>query len=216
MVIKINYQEIRKAVTMLNSEDVEEHIEKITKGLKNSNLTFEEIQNYYLNIIMLFKNIAEEFNLDFKDRYFDILGIVSKVNGISTIDDLKALTINEAKMLIKDMENSNRLYSPVISRVLEYIDENLSENLSLRMLGDKFHINPNYLGYLFNNEVGEQFSTYINRCRIEKSRKLLLNTSMKVNTIAKHLGYSNPSYFYRKFKEYHGVSPNEFRDRKVC
>ena len=47
-----------------------------------------------------------------------------------------------------------------------------------------------------------------------KAKELILNTNMKINDIAKQVGYADTSYFYRKFKKYYGVSPAMLRELK--
>ncbi|MDT2237564.1 helix-turn-helix domain-containing protein [Paenibacillus larvae] len=55
------------------------------------------------------------------------------------------------------------------------------------------------------------FSEYVNTFRIEKAKHLLLQTELKTNEIAARVGYTDPTYFYRIFKKYVGVSPTELR-----
>ena len=47
-----------------------------------------------------------------------------------------------------------------------------------------------------------------------KAKELILNTNMKINDIAKAVGYIDTSYFYRKFKKYYGVCPSTLREMK--
>ena len=77
-----------------------------------------------------------------------------------------------------------------------------------------FNINSSYLGQLFTKEVGMSFSDYLNKEKNSKAKELILNTNMKINDIAKQVGYADTSYFYRKFKKYYGVSPAMLRELK--
>ena len=47
-----------------------------------------------------------------------------------------------------------------------------------------------------------------------KAKELILETNMKINDIAKEVGYTDSSYFYRKFKKFFGVSPSTLREMK--
>ena len=49
---------------------------------------------------------------------------------------------------------------------------------------------------------------------IKKAKEMILNTNMKINDIAKEVGYLDTSYFYRKFKQCYGVSPASLRGMK--
>lgn len=78
------------------------------------------------------------------------------------------------------------------------------------MLGRLF-VTEEYLSRQFKKETGKSFSETVRGYRIEKVKKLLLNTHLKLNQIAELAGYSDPKYMSKVFKEEVGVLPNEFR-----
>ena len=67
---------------------------------------------------------------------------------------------------------------------------------------------------LFSREVGINFSVFLKRFRISHAKRLLKGTDLKVYEIAGAVGYSDPKYFQRVFKEEIGVSPGEYRQMK--
>ena len=79
------------------------------------------------------------------------------------------------------------------------------------MLGAHYHIHPVYLGQLFQKEINETFTEYMNRFRVEKAKELLKTTHAKVHQIANEVGYSELGYFYKQFKKYVGISPTDYR-----
>ena len=54
-----------------------------------------------------------------------------------------------------------------------------------------------YLSYLFNKEVGENFSIFLKKYRIHKAKELLLESDLKTYEIAEKVGYSDVKYFLR-------------------
>ena len=70
----------------------------------------------------------------------------------------------------------------------------------MKTLSQRLQMHPNYLGQLFQQEVGASFSDYLNQYRIEKATQLLLHTDQKTADIAFSVGYTDSSYFYRQFK----------------
>ena len=94
------------------------------------------------------------------------------------------------------------------------INEEYKEELSLKTLAAKYRINSSYLGQIFSKEVGVSFSEYLNKVKNTKAKELILNTNMKINNIAREVGYTDTSYFYRKFKKYYGVCPSTLREMK--
>jgi two-component system response regulator YesN len=106
-------------------------------------------------------------------------------------------------------------YREVIQRAKRYIDENYATpDLSLHTVADSVHLSPNRLSTIFSQESGESFIDYLTCIRIEKAKKLLLNTSMKSVDISWKVGFNDPHYFSFIFKKHTGLSPREFRTEK--
>lgn len=99
----------------------------------------------------------------------------------------------------------------VIDDILYYIEHNYTRALTLESIAPLFGYNSSYLGKIFSKKVGENFNSYLDRVRIEHSKKLLLAEDMKVYEIAEKVGYRNVDYFHIKFKKHVGQTPAEFR-----
>jgi YesN/AraC family two-component response regulator len=55
----------------------------------------------------------------------------------------------------------------------------------------------------------------INETRIIKAQHLLIETENSVADIAEKTGFTNSSYFYRMFKKFNGVTPNDYRRKEL-
>lgn len=126
----------------------------------------------------------------------------------SCIDNLKISMYENKTKEISDTEKSDER---VISSITRYMQEHLSEEISLSVLADIFHLNPQYISQLFKNEIGVGFLAYLTNIRIEKAKKLLLSTSLSVTEIAEHTGYSDYRVFTKVFKKTEGITPSQFR-----
>lgn len=104
--------------------------------------------------------------------------------------------------------------SLIIDNVEKYITLHLEENVTLKEVAENFAISPNYLGFIFKEETGENFSDYMGQMRIKKVGALLKDPSLKIYEVADRLGYKNMTYFNMKFKEYFSVSPREYRKKR--
>ena len=102
--------------------------------------------------------------------------------------------------------------APIVILIKKYIDEHLEEDLQLTTLADRFHFNPSYLSRLFKNVTGVNLSDYIFSCRMEESKKLLGNEYIKVEEVARKVGYQSAKSFSRLFKRFQGVTPQMYRD----
>lgn len=126
----------------------------------------------------------------------------------SCIDNLK-ISIYESKT--NTQIDSEKREERVISSITRYMQEHLSEEISLSVLAEEFHLNPQYISQLFKNEIGVGFLAYLTNIRIEKAKKLLLSTSLSVTEISESTGYSDYRVFTKMFKKTEGITPSQFR-----
>ena len=103
----------------------------------------------------------------------------------SCIDQLKiSLYNNEVKE--KPVVKKER----VITGITKYMQEHLSEDVSLHILSEEFHLNSQYISQLFKNEIGVNFLTYLTNIRMEHAKKLLLSTSLSIAEVSEQSGYN--------------------------
>lgn len=88
----------------------------------------------------------------------------------------------------------------------------LREDLRLTDLQRVFPISRSYLSQLFNRELGQSFSDYVNQFRIEESKRLLeTEPSASIQEIAERSGFHSISTFRRAFQKYTGMVPSEYK-----
>lgn len=115
-----------------------------------------------------------------------------------------------------DQENASppEFPSPMharISEVVHYINTHYMDDLSLHSLADKFYVSPYYLSRSFKEATGFTFVEYLHHVRIKEAKKLLVQSSLKVNVIAKTVGFGSVTHFGRVFKQVTGHAPLFFR-----
>lgn len=99
----------------------------------------------------------------------------------------------------------------VIEIVMNYVQAELHQNITLKKISDALHFNCAYLGRKFKNEENMTFNEYLLQQRMERAKRLLEQTDMRIYEIANEVGYTEIDWFYKKFKEYTGISANEYR-----
>lgn len=102
-----------------------------------------------------------------------------------------------------------------VSRVLHYLNQNYTENVSLDDLSKTLHLNKYYICHSFKETTGYTISNYVIRKRVAEAKKLLLSTDAPILSISETLGFNTPVYFSRAFKQYVGVSPQLFRKNEL-
>jgi AraC family transcriptional regulator len=108
-------------------------------------------------------------------------------------------------------EYTGGLSKQKLNQVLEYINEHLSENVSLAAIATELDISQYYLCRLFKQSVGMTLHAYLIQQRIEHSKHLLRHQESKIIDIAIECGFANPSHFARCFRRQLGISPQQFR-----
>ena len=124
------------------------------------------------------------------------------------IDNLKISLFEQRVASEEEKEESEER---TITGLTRYLQEHLSEEMSLAILSEECHLNPQYISQLFKNEIGVGFLTYLTNIRMEKAKKLLLSTSLSVARIAEQSGYSDYRVFTKVFKKSEGITPSQFR-----
>lgn len=96
-------------------------------------------------------------------------------------------------------------------QVLSYIEQNLyNPDLSLAGVADAFHVSMPYVSTLFKAGAGISYSEYVNKARIREAARLLRETDLPTEEVAKRTGYISMSTFRRNFIKYAGTNPGQF------
>lgn len=100
-----------------------------------------------------------------------------------------------------------------VKEVLDYIEQNFQNPITLQDLSAHVHISREYLCRIFSQFSQMTPITYLNQYRICKSMELLLETNKTITEIAGLCGFNHCSYFNKLFLQYVGCTPMEYRHR---
>jgi ligand-binding sensor protein len=98
-----------------------------------------------------------------------------------------------------------------LERVKEYIKKNLSGDLSVKAVSRGTNVSKSVIYRLFSKYCGCTLSEYVNKKRVQKAEKLLLETELSLSKITEMVGYNSETYFRMSFKKINGISPLKFR-----
>jgi YesN/AraC family two-component response regulator len=132
-------------------------------------------------------------------------------NAVSPNDRIRLNELMIRRFCSLVTEFSLRNFSPFIRNVINYVDFNLSEPLTVASLALYFKVSPGNLSAQFRREKGMPLTDYINDKRLEKAKSMLCGTGMYIKEIACQCGFMDDNYFSRIFKLHFGVTPLEFR-----
>lgn len=103
---------------------------------------------------------------------------------------------------------------PFTSRVIHYMKENISHNLTLEQLALYFKYSPSHFSMLFQKETGVSPINFFIRLKIQKACQYIELTHLKLNEISSQLGFDEPAYFSRIFTKVMGISPSVYRKKE--
>jgi AraC-like DNA-binding protein len=97
------------------------------------------------------------------------------------------------------------------SSVISYMNDRMSEEVTLGELADAACMHPTYFVKKFGQAFGMPPMAYLNRLRIYKAMGLLCDTDRSIEEIAELVGIGDRSYFARLFRKHTGAAPTEYR-----
>lgn len=187
---------------------VEEIFNKI-----NEKLSLEKVKDISLNLILL--GIRKMPYMQFQiSEYFgrDILSL-ENISGFGTMEQLKNWIINTLVGMIELMSKKNvSEQDDVVESAKKYMKKNFNKNITLNDISERLYINPYYFSQLFKKKTGENYLDYLTRLRVDKAKKLLKVTDMRIYEICEMVGYSNINHFNKVFERLVGIKPREYRE----
>lgn len=130
----------------------------------------------------------------------------------NTPDEMKAWMQNTIKHWVGSIPVTHTPRQ-VVSQIKAYILENYAGNVSLDTVAEHVFLSSVYVSRLFKQETGENYTDFITRVRIDKACELLKRPDILVADVGQRVGYPNPRYFYRVFKNITGDTPSTYRSR---
>ena len=181
----------------------------------NPLLDFPIIGKVYMSALI--SNIQKLIvnKLDLTQEY-DILHIdvFDKMESIEDILKLKDMIDNTVYRMMEalgsdDLDRTNRL----IMDAEKYISNFYFEEITLDDLAGSALLSPQYFSKLFKEKTGETFIKYLKKTRMEKTNELLENSELPAVDICHLVGYHDPDYFFKVYKNYYSMTPSEFRKK---
>ncbi len=114
-------------------------------------------------------------------------------------------------IIISTQDKTDKEFRSLSDKIVQIIQTEYDQEISLDVIADRLHYNPNYLSSVFKKEYGENFVDYLMGFRLQKAKSLLEETNMPIKEIAEKLQYRNSQNFIRFFKKKVGMTPGDYR-----
>lgn len=199
---------------------------------------FKSNQRYCRTIIFLKPAYLSEFITSDYDPFVALnnrkIGTQNKIDAalihkygidqkIASIGELVNCDLPERKILIKTyllqvLVQINRIvtteFKPVKSsktdEIIQYINQNLTETITLDNLSETFHLNKYHISHIFKEKTGFTIIEYITHKRIMLAKELILQ-NMPLSQVSEETGFHEYSSFYRAFCKIIGTTPSQLK-----
>ncbi len=155
------------------------------------------------------KCTIDKFSQEMISNFRTILDIDVSVSSCKTHASIKELLNVHGIDEIEPREDSD---DKIIDSAMDYINDHLSENISLDDVASHVFMSPAYFSAYFKKKTGEKFIDKLTSLRMEKTAALLMSDdNLSATEVSNLIGYNHIGYFYRKFKSYFGTTPTEYK-----
>lgn len=192
LVLKIPYEYMRK-----ECEDMLQYTIDCYSGGQDTP-TFDEIRRLLIYMMMIYSHMNEGYRLNVRASLFQLLHYLL----------INFSAGQPEKLMVKMGKKDSHIAS-----VLDYINENYKQSITLEDLAKREFMSVHYLSRLFKNQVGIGFLDYIGSKRLESAVTDLIYTEESILNIALQNGFANTKSFSAVFKKRYDDTPNQFRQR---
>lgn len=214
-------EKLKKILNMLGEDKKEQKIKNILKEIFNTIADVDEkiefvesfaqvFNQFVINDLLPMLGKTDQASVFENEKFSDIYrfkDIVEYQNSVETY----ILKCHQELKQIKNMDN-NQIH---VLKAIKFIQENFHKDINLAVVSNYVSLNYSYFSNLFKEYTGVSFTDYLKKLRIEKSKKLLLETDYKIYEIAEMVGFTNPKHFTKVFRSLEGISPKEYRGKWI-
>lgn len=204
---------IIKFLTQSDVQNMLKFVDKYYNSLRFE-LSEDPIQKIKYNVVVLITRISNEL---LKTSLIDNLTIYSMgemfISGIDKMENDDEIFQSLKACLLKyvDVIKDKKVYSSHVQQILQIINRNIYDDISVLEICNTLYLDPSYLSTLFKKEFGISMKEHIQNKRIEETQLLLKYTDVTISEIAKLLNFCTVGYFTKVFKKHVGSTPKEYR-----
>jgi two-component system response regulator YesN len=208
---RISYERLGAFIEANQEAGMLEYIQNIFQGLRALK-NYTAVHNAFIDFLSSGKALHEKYRLNGQaplnenkfdyDAFYDLL----------FIGDVEVYIKNLFLELLSGKQSGGIAYSFIVKKSITFIQQNYTRNITLSDAAKNAEVSHSYLSFIFKQETGINFNAWLSKYRVGEAKKLLEETNLRIYEVAERVGFSNPYYFSKVFKEFTGMSCKEFRN----
>ncbi len=124
------------------------------------------------------------------------------------------LLVEPRELVVRRSTDVSVVDHPLVAAALRFIVENSHKGIRVDDVAGHVHTSLRSLERHFRKATGRTMTEEIARLRLERAKRLLVESDEPIKQLASDCGFSDPAYFHRVFLQGEGISPGEYRRRR--
>ncbi len=164
------------------------------------------------SILAQIRRFMDRNGMNSKDREEYYKNVFDKILYSPVLYRIVQDIILFSNYLVQTMEEQpSKVKGDAVEAAVSYMEKNFADSkLDLKTVAAHVGRSPSYLSHLLSKKYNRSFRDLLLSMRIQKAKELL-SSDESVQNIARSIGFNNPNYFSRVFKEHTGQTPREYR-----
>jgi two-component system, response regulator YesN len=208
------FAEFSRALKLNDLALVTSSLDQIITRMKHESFSYDYCYRKLVELVTIFEDFAKELNIDIDDTLSS-----NERRNFQDIENIDAFRewitgrIGDAFTYLKN-RSKNKHYT-AIEQAKKYIMEHIESDLYLDKVAENIVLKPHYFSKLFKEYTGSSFVSYVNARKMDRAAQLLLDSDVSIAEISNKLSFSSAAYFIKKFKAFSGMTPNDYRSRRL-
>jgi len=211
-----NERKLLQAVRQMNKPEAQRLLNELLGHiLFSSGGNIEQIKPRLYDLLVLIGRTAIEAGADPDETIKINHHYLVRMDQSKDFDTLCSWLAQECNTMMDSIfDFAGVRHTNVIHRSIQYLNTHYREKITLEDVARWVYLSPTYFSRVFKTEMGESFTAYLNRIRVEHSKELLRHRNIRLTDIALLVGFEDQSYFSKVFKKLVGVPPLQYRNSK--
>lgn len=204
-----------KSGSMIQMENVIENLYQ--ENFEKRHLSIETTEEFLVELKGTIRKILEQISWENNQELNIIDSMIENINDYRKLEKKYNYTIKILNKLCNIINKCNETHQEKLKKkIITYVNNNyMKPDFGLYMIAEKFDLSEGYVSHFFKDYIGDNFQSYLEKRRMDRACKLLIETNYTVKKIAGKAGYNSSSTFSRAFKRNKGISPSIYRENNV-
>lgn len=203
---------IAEAIAANSADDIMQMIDTLFDAAGREFINPQILKDVVLNLLVQVKSLLRKFEQ--QDSFLLMRNVrLDHIHSLHTAEGLKQFLKEKIAATFRDIDES--FYQPgrrIVFRVNAFTELHYGDaSFSVQTAADYIGISKNYFTSLYKEQAGIGFWEYVTKLRMERAAQMLVTTDQMTRDVGRAVGYESEYHFSRKFKEYTGESPNNYR-----